>query len=182
MDTHELLFGKKHVLVTGAGTGIGRGVALRFARAGADVALHYSHSGAGADAAAEQARAWGVRAEAMQADFADVNAVTDLAGRASAFLHGVDVLVNNAGITMNMPFEDVTAEQYDTLFAVNMRATFFLTQALVRGMREAGGGCIINVCSVHAFASLRDQELSASGQLGQLLGPHAWLPQLGRRH
>ena len=84
MDTHELLFGKKRVLVTGAGTGIGRGVALRFARAGADVALHYSHSGEGAEAAAEQARAWGVQAEAMQADFENVSAVTALAGRAAA--------------------------------------------------------------------------------------------------
>jgi glucose 1-dehydrogenase/3-oxoacyl-[acyl-carrier protein] reductase len=162
MDTNELSVRKKRVLVTGAGTGIGRGVALLFARAGADVALHYSHSREGAETAAEEARGCEVRAEAMQADFSKLNDVTALAERALAFLDGVDVLVNNAGITMNMPFQDVTQEQYETLFAVNVRAMFFLTQALVPAMREAGGGCVINISSVHAFAGLREHSVYAA--------------------
>nr|HMN27281.1 SDR family NAD(P)-dependent oxidoreductase [Caldilineaceae bacterium] len=119
----------KRVLVTGAGTGIGRGVALAFAGAGAEVVLHYSHSGDGAHSAVESIRTAGGRATAIQADFNDLAQVQGLCTQALEFLGGVDVLVNNAGITMNKPFLEVTPEQFDTLYQVNVRGMFFATQA-----------------------------------------------------
>ncbi len=149
------------VLVTGAGTGIGPGVALAFARRGADVALHYSHSEAGARSTALEARELGVRAETFGADFDDVDQVFGLAREAIGFLGGVDVLVNNAGITMNRPFEQVTVEQFDTLFNVNIRAMFFLTQAVAKDMVTRGQGSVINLSSVHAFQGMTEHSAYA---------------------
>src|SRR5687768_1256113 len=93
----------RRVLVTGSDTGIGQGVAVEFAREGASVAVHYPHDPAGAQATVAAIHALGGRAEAFQADFNDIAQVRALAAQAQAFLGGVDVLVNNAGITMNMP-------------------------------------------------------------------------------
>src|SRR3981189_756010 len=97
-------FEGKKVLVTGSGTGIGRGIALEFAREGADVALHYAHSDAGAKSAAEESAAMGGRGTVIKASFEDVNDVVRLGVEALAFLGGIDCLVNNSGITFNKPF------------------------------------------------------------------------------
>ncbi|HEY8665266.1 MAG TPA: glucose 1-dehydrogenase [Tepidisphaeraceae bacterium] len=154
------LRGKK-VLVSGAGTGIGRGIAMEFARQGAIVALHYSHSSAGAEAAVKEISAGGGRARAFKADFTQLAAVQQLGREAVDFLGGIDVLVNNAGITMNKPFEQVTAEQYETLYAVNVRAPFFLTQGVVPRMIEQQSGAIINITSIHAFQGNPDHSVYA---------------------
>ena len=136
--THTRRMEGKRVLVTGSGTGIGRGVALEFAREGAAVVLHYAHSEAGAASAVDEIRSAGGTAEAFQADLADIEQVRALASQAIDFLGGLDVLVNNAGITMNKPFLQVTPEQFDTLYDVNIRGMYFLTQAAVPTMIEQG--------------------------------------------
>jgi glucose 1-dehydrogenase/3-oxoacyl-[acyl-carrier protein] reductase len=151
----------KRVLITGAGTGIGRGVALEFAKEGAAVVLHYAHSGDGAHSAVEAIRGQGGTAAAFQADLADISQVRELAGKAIDFLGGLDVLVNNAGITMNRPFLQVTPEQFDTLYNVNIRAMFFLTQACVPAMQAGGGGAVINLTSVHAYAGMTEHTVYA---------------------
>lgn len=70
-------------------------------------------------------------------------------------------MINNAGITMNRPFEEVTEEQYNTLYDVNVRAQFFLTQALVPALAEGGHGAVINLTSNHAFSGLREHSVYA---------------------
>src|SRR5262245_9138693 len=100
MSNTQKMIGKR-VLVTGAGTGIGRGVALEFANEGAAVVLHYAHSGDGALSAVAQIHAGGGNAQAFQADLGDIGQVQELAAKAADFLGGIDILVNNAGITMN---------------------------------------------------------------------------------
>jgi NAD(P)-dependent dehydrogenase (short-subunit alcohol dehydrogenase family) len=152
----------KRVLVTGAGTGIGRGIAREFARAGAAVVLHYAHSRAGAEAEAAALRAAGSTAHALEADFRDAAAARALPGRAGELLGGLDVLVNNAGITMNEPFLQTTPEQYDTLFNVNMRAMFFATQGAAELMTAAGSGAVINISSVHAYGALVEHVVYAA--------------------
>ena len=154
--------GDKRVLVTGAGTGIGRGVALAFAAAGARVALHYAHSDAGANSAVEEIAGGGGQAAAFQGDLNDTDAITQLAADAGDWLGGFDVLVNNAGITMNKPFLEVTPEQFDTVYNVNIRAMYFLTQAVVPAMIEQSKGAVINLTSVHAYAGMTEHTVYAA--------------------
>ena len=159
MEHSDKMQGKR-VLITGAGTGIGREVALEFAREGAAVALHYAHSADGAESAVAEIEGTGGQAAAFKADFTDVNAVKQLANQAVEFLGGLDVLINNAGITMNLPFEDVTPEQFDTLYNVNIRAQFFLTQATLRQLIESQG-IVINLTSIHAFEAYPEHSVYA---------------------
>ena len=149
------------VLVTGAGTGIGKGIALAFGQAGAKVALHYSRSRDGADAAVEEIYASGGKAEAFGANFDDVVAVQQLGREAVDWLGGIDVLVNNAGITYFCPIAETTPAQFDRLYHVNVRAPYFLTQAVLPAMRAQGKGTIINISSIHAFAGVQEHSVYA---------------------
>ncbi len=151
----------KRALVTGAGTGIGKGIAIEFARQGADVVFHYGRSAGGAEEAVQQARQFGVRAEMIQADFDDVSQVQDLAGKAIDFLGGIDLLVNNAGITLNKPFLKCTPEQFDKLFHVNIRAQYFLTQKVVEDMLTRGKGAICNLTSIHGLQAAPEHTIYA---------------------
>lgn len=157
----------KKVLVTGSGTGIGREVALEFGREGAEVVLHYSHSKEGAASAVEELHQLGVRAAVFQADFARVEEVRRLGQQTLEFLGGLDALINNAGITMNRPFEQVEPEQFDRLYQVNVRAPFFLTQTLLPAL-VASQGAVINLSSVHAFEGYPEHSVYA-GTKGALV-------------
>jgi NAD(P)-dependent dehydrogenase (short-subunit alcohol dehydrogenase family) len=152
----------KRALVTGSGTGIGREIALELARHGADVVLHYAHSAAGAQTAVAEIQSWGRRAAVFGADFRKVEDVGRLADQALAFLGDVDCLVNNSGITMNRPFGEVTAEQFDTVFQVNFRSPFFLTQQLVERMKERRAGVICNITSIHGVRGMQEHSVYAA--------------------
>lgn len=152
----------KLILVTGAGTGIGKGIAIEAARQGADVVLSYSHSATGALEAVEEIKGLGRRATAVQADLSKVPDCQRLVDEAVAFLGGLDGLVNNAGVTLTLNFQDVTEEQFNQIYFLNIRGQFFTAQRAVRYMQERGrqlqqrdgawaGGSIINVSSVHGF-------------------------------
>ena len=137
--------GGKLVLVTGAGTGIGQGIAMALAEMGADVALHYSRSAEGAREAVAHIEALGRRAIAIQGDLGVVADCRRVVDEAAAFLGGLDGLVNNAGITTTIDFLDVTEEQFDRSYDLNIRGQFFCAQQAVRHMVErgraaAGGG------------------------------------------
>ena len=160
MANHQRMKGKR-VLVTGAGTGIGKGVALEFANEGAAVVLHHSHSASGAQEAVKQIRDAGGKAEAFQADFDKTEQVRKLGRQAVEVLGGLDVLVNNAGITMNLPFEDVTEKQFDLLYHVNIKAQFFLTQEVLRALEQADAAAVINLSSVHAFTGMTEHAIYA---------------------
>jgi len=150
----------KRVLVSGSGTGIGREVALEFARHGAAVALHYAHSEAGAMSAVAEIEAAGGKAAAFKADLQQVAEAKSLALHAIEFLGGLDVLVNNAGVTMNLPFEQVTPEQFDTLYHINVRGQFFLTQAALPALLESRG-TVINLSSIHALEGFVEHSVYA---------------------
>lgn len=166
-ETHTPRLAGKKVLVTGSGTGIGREVALEFGREGAEVVLHYSHSKEGAASAVEELHQLGVRAAVFQADFARVEEVRRLGQQTLEFLGGLDALINNAGITMNRPFEQVEPEQFDRLYQVNVRAPFFLTQTLLPAL-VASQGAVINLSSVHAFEGYPEHSVYA-GTKGALV-------------
>ena len=145
----------KLALVTGSGTGIGREIALEYARQGADVALHYFRSAKGAHAAAEQIEAMGRRAAVFHANLSEVGACYDLVDRAVEFLGGIDILMNNAGISTSGGFLEVTPQHFDLLYHVNIRGQFFCAQRAVRHMLDQGRtGVLINITSSHARSSL----------------------------
>lgn len=151
----------KKVLVTGSGTGLGREIALEFARQGAVVALHYAHSADGAKSAVKEIQSAGGKATAIKADLREVDQAIKLSLDAIDFLGGMDVLVNNAGISMTLEFEKVTPEQFDTVYNVNVRGQYFITQTALPTMIKRGGGAIINLSSVHGLRACKGHSVYA---------------------
>jgi NAD(P)-dependent dehydrogenase (short-subunit alcohol dehydrogenase family) len=150
MTGEPKLPGRK-ALVTGSDTGIGREIALEFARQGADVVLHYCHHQDGATSAAEEIKSMGRRAEVFGADFNHLDQAFALANYAVKSLGSINCLVNNAGVTFNRPFLKMEPEHFHKLFNINFRAPYFITQKIVENMLEHGGGAICNLSSIHGL-------------------------------
>jgi 3-oxoacyl-[acyl-carrier protein] reductase len=138
----------KVALVTGGSRGIGAATALQLARDGAAVALTYATAADKAQAVARQIEAGGGQALVIQADNADPGALIAAVEQTVRTLGRIDILVNNAGIIENGPLEEMTVEQADRLWAVDVRAVFVASQAAARHMTE--GGRIITIGSVLA--------------------------------
>jgi NAD(P)-dependent dehydrogenase (short-subunit alcohol dehydrogenase family) len=140
----------KVAVVTGASRGIGREIALRFAREGCQVVVNYRSQ---ADAAAEvrdQIATYGQKALAVQADVSsrvEVRRMFDAA--LEAFGH-IDILVNNAGILKQMPFEEITDEEWDRMQAVCLKSAFITSQEVFPHFKARSGGRIINIASMGA--------------------------------
>jgi NAD(P)-dependent dehydrogenase (short-subunit alcohol dehydrogenase family) len=132
----------KIALVTGAGRGIGRAVALALGQAGAELLLN-SRTSSELDAVAAEIAAQGGRARAVPFDVTDGRAARD----AIAGLPRLDILVNNAGVNRPQPFLDVDEATLDRMIALNVKAAFVVAQAAARHMVEKGAGVVINVTS-----------------------------------
>jgi NAD(P)-dependent dehydrogenase (short-subunit alcohol dehydrogenase family) len=141
----------KTALVTGASRGMGRASALALAGLGAQVLVHYRAGASEADAVVAEIRTAGGRAEAVAADLATPDGPHKLARLARAVVGDrLDILVANAGISKSATIEETTIEDFDRLFAVNVRAPFFLVQQLLPIMHK--GSCIVLVSSLGAHA------------------------------
>jgi 3-oxoacyl-[acyl-carrier protein] reductase len=141
----------RRVLVTGAASGIGRSVALALAAAGYDVAVNYSRSAAAARDVAAAAEAQGARVLLCPADVADDTAVRAMLGSVEAAFGRLDALVNNAGTTSMVPAGDLdgmTVEEWDRIFAVNVRGVFLVTRAALPLLRRAPAPAIVNTASI----------------------------------
>lgn len=153
-NSMDRLQGKK-ALITGASSGIGEAIAIRFAREGADVAINYRGPGEQADAIRVQAaaQASGSRVVVTQADVSDEAQVERMFADCIRELAGLDILVNNAGIQKEAPSHEVGAADFDRILAVNIRGPFLCSRAALRHFlsREGGGGVIVNNSSVHAI-------------------------------
>ena len=141
----------RRALVTGAGMGIGQGIALELARQAAHVAVHYAHSDRGARETVEQIQQQGGRAVAVGGDLSEVDACFRVVDEAASALGGLDILVNNGGVTRAEDFLQTSQAIYDEVFNINMRGYFFCAQRAVRHMPERGGA-IVNITSVHGSA------------------------------
>ena len=142
----------RRALVTGAGMGIGQGCALALAREGATVAVHYAHSGAGARETVEQITAGGGRAVAIGGDLGVVAEARRVVDEAVAALGGLDILINNSGVTRAVDFGATSEAVYDEVFTINMRGMFFATQQALPHLVASGHGAVLNLTSVHGFA------------------------------
>lgn len=136
---------EKVAIVTGASRGIGAAIAHRLAQDGATVVINYARSAEQAKELVLAIEANGGKALALQADMSQVTDIRHLFQEAIAQLGHLDILVNNAGIANAAPVADVTEEQFDTVFAVNVRGVLFALQEAARHMND--GGRIINVSS-----------------------------------
>ena len=146
-------------LVTGASRGIGRAVAVALARAGADVVVNYQHNESAAREACAEIREMGRRSIPVQAHVAQPSDVVRLMRVVRQELGPITILVNNAGIGMVRSIEEITEHDWDEMLAVNLKAPFLVTQAVLPDMRTARWGRIIGLSS-------------AAAQMGGVVGPH----------
>jgi NAD(P)-dependent dehydrogenase (short-subunit alcohol dehydrogenase family) len=172
---------EKVVIVTGGGSGVGRGVALRFAEAGARVVTHYHSSAAGAEAAVQAITASGGQVTSYQGDLSDPGAAAGLIAHAVAAFGRVDALINNAGIYPLASVLDMTMEQWDTLMNANLRSVFLCTQAAARQMiAQASGGAIVNITSIEAENPAPNHSHYNASKGGVLMYTRAAANELGR--
>jgi glucose 1-dehydrogenase len=160
-------FAGKVAVVTGASRGIGRAIALRLAAGGARVVVNYRGNQAAADEVVGQIQASSgqfsgsgtPQAIAIQADVsqpAQAQALIDAAVKAFGRL---DILVNNAAVEVREPFLEARPENWDLTFAVNLRGTYFLSQAAAKAMIRTGGGNILNIASIHDTVAIRNASI-----------------------
>ncbi len=136
----------KAVLVTGGARRVGKGIMLGFAKAGAHVVIHHGSSPEEAAAAADEARALGVKAFVVQADLADRAQIAPAIEAAVAQFGRLDVLVNSASVFSSEDFLEMTPGAWQTALDVNLSAPFYATQAAAKLMRDRQiAGCIINI-------------------------------------
>jgi 3-oxoacyl-[acyl-carrier protein] reductase len=144
---------RKIVLVTGGSKGIGKSIALKFARNGCDVAVTYNTSTEKAKKVLDEMQRAGSRAALIQADFLEPGAIEKVYHEFDRHYDRLDVLVNNAGWTKYIPHEnldDITDEFFDKIMTINLKSVFFCTRYAARRMK-ADGGCIINITSTAAY-------------------------------
>ncbi|MGI5970691.1 MAG: SDR family NAD(P)-dependent oxidoreductase [Oscillospiraceae bacterium] len=148
-DMPSLDFSGKSVIVTGSTTGIGRAIAMMFAKLGARVVV-CNPIQAECDTVAEEIEAGGGRASAIKADISDAEDVENLVKKTVEAFGGIDILINNAGIGGSVkPFVDTTHSDWDEVMAVNLRGTYMLSKLVARQMIEQGrGGRIVNISSI----------------------------------
>jgi NAD(P)-dependent dehydrogenase (short-subunit alcohol dehydrogenase family) len=140
----------RSALVTGSGVRVGRALALALGARGMRVAVHYHGSEAGAHEVAREIERAGGHARCFQADLSQPDGPTLLAAQVLDAFGGLDVLVNSAALMLRTPFGEVSPEQWERIFALNLRAPFFAAQAAARAMGERGGA-IVNIADLAAF-------------------------------
>jgi 3-oxoacyl-[acyl-carrier protein] reductase len=146
-------------LVTGGNRGIGRAIAIAFAKAGADVIVNFQNRSEEASSAGAEIRMRGRRCAVIKADVSQSPDVDRLVAEAEKELGGITILVNNAGIARPQPMEEITEADWDDLIDVNLKSCFLVTQRVLPGMRARRYGRIINISSVAALT-------------GGVVGPH----------
>lgn len=142
---------EKRAIVTGAGTGIGNGVAKRLAADGYKVVLHYNSSAEGAKAACDEIRSNGGEAWMLQADLSKKAELDSFFDKAFEILGGVDIFVNNSGITKKCTMSDMSEALFDEMMSVDFKSAYFSIQRAANKMAEQGGGSIVVISSNNAF-------------------------------
>ena len=153
----------RRALITGGDSGIGRAVALAFAREGADVGVNYLDDRAAAEKVVDEIRAAGRRAVLVPADVARLSDTQTMVAQVLGELGGLDVLVNNAGVYPRVPFLDMRESDWDLVLDVNLKGGFFCAQAAARAMIAGRRrGSVINMASQAIRGAVRGVHYSAS--------------------
>jgi len=154
------------VLITGASRGIGQAIAEAFAEPGVTLWLNYRERRDAAEAVAERCRARGAEVSLLPFDVGDAPAVQEVLSRRQADEGAPDVLVNNAGITRDALLAFTSPEDWDEVLRVNLRGTYAVTHAVVRGMIQRRSGCVVNVTSLSGQRGNAGQSSYAAAKAG----------------
>jgi NAD(P)-dependent dehydrogenase (short-subunit alcohol dehydrogenase family) len=173
-------FSDKTAMVTGSTSGIGRAIAEGLAAEGAHVLVTGRDEQRGGEVVAA-IRGAGGRAEFVKSDLTDGAAAKALADRANEVLGRVDILVNNAGLFPLGPTETTEESTFDNVYAVNVKAPFFLTAALAPAMAERGSGAVINVSTMVAHFGMANTALYGSSKAALNLLTRSWAAEYGPR-
>ncbi len=174
-------FNGKVVVVTGAGRGIGAGIAARFAEAGAAVVVNYRASEAGAQKVVKEIQAAGGKAIAVGADVSDAAEVESLFEKSAKAFGGLDVLINNAGVYPVSPLLEMTHEEWDQVIQTNLRSAHLCTQAAARRMVAQGrGGAILNIASINAAQPAIGQSHYNAAKAAVVMYTRSAAQELGR--
>ena len=165
MTDRNRRFANKVIVITGAGSGIGRTAALAFAREGGSVVIGDINETDGAETA-RQILDTGGYATAVRCDVREPQDVEALIARAVTDFGGVDVLYNNAGVVRYGTVEELSVEDWDFQIDINLKGTFLTCKYAIPRMRERGGGAIVNTASVQAFASQKTVPAYAASKGG----------------
>ena len=159
-------FSGKSVLITGAGGGLGRQLALDFASEGARVALNYSRSKEAAEEVAQTIRDAGSEAITCRADISNSGDVAAMVEKIVSGFGGVDILINNAGLSLDAPFLEMGEADWDRVQDVNLKGPFLLSQAVGRLMVKAKRGRIVNISATSAVVARAGNANYAASKAG----------------
>ena len=172
----------KTAIITGATRGIGKGIALEFAKQGANIAFTYSSSVEAANALEAELAAFGVKAKGYQSNAAEFDAAQTLAADVLKEFGTIDVLINNAGITKDNLLMRISEEDFDKVIEVNLKSVFNLTKAVIRPMMKQRAGSIINMSSVVGVQGNAGQTNYAASKAGMLGFTKSVALELGSRN
>ena len=176
------LLKNKTALITGASRGIGKGIAIEFAKQGANVAFTFNSSTEAAKALEAELEKFGVRAKGYQSNAADFEAAQELVKTVLEDFGTLDILVNNAGITKDNLLMRISEEDFDKVIEVNLKSVFNMTKAVIRPMLKQRSGSIINMSSVVGLKGNAGQANYAASKAGILGFTKSVALELGSRN
>lgn len=153
MSEYRMRLAGKCALITGASSGIGKGIALRFAREGADVVVNCSRSDSEAREVVHQIEELGAKAAAVRADISQTDSVDVLVQKMIQAFGRLDILVNNAGVFIERTLEETSDEIWNKTIDTNLKGQFLCARRCVPEMLKQGKGRIINVASIDSFVA-----------------------------
>ncbi len=160
------LLENKTAIITGATRGIGRGIAIEYAKQGANIAFTFSSSVDAAKSLEQEITSFGVKAKGYQSNAADFDAAQELAKEVLKEFGSIDILINNAGITKDNLLMRISEEDFDKVIEVNLKSVFNLTKAVIRPMMKQRAGSIINMSSVVGLKGNAGQTNYAASKAG----------------
>jgi 3-oxoacyl-[acyl-carrier protein] reductase len=176
------LLDNKITLITGATRGIGKGIAIEFAKQGSNIAFTFNASVEAAKNLENELCSFGIKAKGYQSNAANYNDAQELAKEVLKEFGSIDVLINNAGITKDNLLMRISEEDFDTVIEINLKSVFNLTKAVIRPMMKQRKGSIINMSSVVGLKGNAGQANYAASKAGIIGFTKSIALELGSRN
>ena len=171
-----------NVIITGGSRGIGKGIALAFAKKGANIAFTYSSSSSSASTLEKQLNSFGIKSKSYKSDASSYNESIDLVNKISSDFDSIDVLINNAGITKDNLLMRISEDDFDDVINVNLKSVFNMTKAVQKTMLKQRKGSIINMSSVVGVKGNAGQSNYAASKAGIIGFSKSIALELGSRN